>query len=102
MKMISSTRITSTMGVMLMSLLTPPDAPTFIAMVLSSFGKRSSGAARLVLLGGDADAAEAGFVDRLHQLPHLLVLEPLVGLDDHFLVRVRGVLFLEPGLEVVR
>src|SRR6185295_18336733 len=101
MKMISSTRITSTIGVMLMSLLSPPDVPTFIPMAVTPCGRRSSGAARLVPYSDDADAAETGLVDHSHQAAHLLVLEPTVGLDDHFLVR-RGVVgVLELRFEMV-
>src|SRR4051812_20952298 len=102
MKMISSTSTTSTRGVMLISLRTPPVELMFIAIAETPPGRRPSGAgARRLLLGHHTHMAEAGLVDHLHQRAHVLVLQTPVGLDHHVLVRGRIVHLGERRLQAL-
>src|SRR3954449_9239164 len=107
MKMISSTSTTSTNGVMLISLRTPPPLlppnPIF-APVLSAecwvLRTQHSGPstrsnpmlrdllARLLVLRQECDLREARFVGGLHHHPHLAVVDPLVRLQHDVAVRI--------------
>src|SRR4051794_12678765 len=104
MKMISSTSTTSTRGVMLISLRTPPVELMFIAMAVTPsayYGGLGAAGAHRLLLGHHAHMAEAGLVDHLHQRAHVLVLQAPVGLDHHVLVRRRVVDLGQRGLQAL-
>src|SRR5436305_12626318 len=85
MKMISSTSTTSTNGVMLISLRTPPPLlppnPINQSSVIQSMLRDLL--ARLLVLRQECDLCEARLVRRLHHQTHLAVVDPLVRFQHH-------------------
>src|SRR3954467_8932533 len=98
MKMISSTSTTSTSGVMLISLRTPPpllppnpiEPPgCLVTQQLSNSNPMFRDLlARLLVLRQERDLREARVVRGLHHHSHLAVIDPLVRFQHHVAVRI--------------
>src|SRR5215510_14951556 len=104
MKMISSTRSTSIMGVTLISLERPPVPPVDMAMLLRSSRRgrrgllllllavaRHRGDGARLLVADHADDADAVLHREVHRVDDFAVLEVLVGLEIHDVVVARRV-----------
>src|SRR3954466_7323526 len=93
MKMISSTRSTSIIGVTLMSDVTPPEeAPAVIAILLLLLLVITAEHDRFVRFGDRCHDPDAGTSRRFDRFLHLGVLQLIVGLEVQNLV-------LRPGSE---
>src|SRR5919108_655767 len=92
MKMISSTRSTSIIGVTLMSDWTPPELPVLIAMSLLLLILVRLEQPALVGLGDGCHHPDTGPTGRLYGLLHFGVFQLVVGLEVQDLV-------FRPGLE---
>src|SRR5262245_34346969 len=98
MKMMSSTRTTSTRGVTLISeLMAPFPLPTAMPM-LSSLDSLDAGNTRL--FGHDPHAREAGLVDHHHDVLDLAIRQALVTLQGDALVGIALVGLHQEGLEI--
>src|SRR5215510_13955417 len=103
MKMISSTRSTSIMGVTLISLERPPVPPVAMAMLLCSSRRgrrglllllavaRHRGDGARLLVADHADDAHAVLHREVHRVDDFAVVKVLVGLEIHDVVVARRV-----------
>src|SRR5687768_13011360 len=92
MKMMRSTRTTSTNGVTLMSDLIEPLPPTCMGLDLS---------ARLLRLGDQSDVVEAHLATGLEHVEHIAVLDLTVALDRNLTIRRPLLNLLQRGFHLI-